>query len=174
MSDSNKLVLTAIIGILVGLILGRILWYSKTAKMNTESYEATMTASSDYSPSGQSASVNESELASEPAAMNASINNVSVGSQPAGDHVLTAIVAEETLWVVVRDSDAGMIGKVLGAKHFGPGSATVEVSIKRKTEAGHTYAVVLEPYNSGTLDLSINSILKDSSGASIMGTFTAQ
>ncbi|MFA6006694.1 MAG: hypothetical protein WC764_03140 [Candidatus Paceibacterota bacterium] len=166
MSDSNKLVLTAIIGIFIGLIFGRLLWYSKTAEINNEpSSEATSTSE----VTKQEASVSESNPVS-----TQGLNSVSVENQPAGKSVQVTITADQTVWVEVRDNNNGATGKVLGAKHFAAGSSLAVVPLQRATESGSSYFVALVPYSSDTLDYSASAIMKDSSDQPISASFTAE
>jgi len=172
MSDSNKLVLTVVIGILVGLVLGRLLWYGKVPSSDVDSYGTTTSSSEDIDATADVTTTTTSKLDTDTSI--SSTDSVAVARQTAGDSVLVSVVAKETVWVMVRDNKNGSFGNILGAKHFGPGSATVAVPLQRETEAGNSYYVVLAPYNNGVLPLAVSAHLVDASGKVIARTFDAE
>lgn len=201
MSDSNKLVLTAVIGILVGLILGRLLWYNSIPTLEDSEYEESTSASTgegaassqtatsipvtkDVSksaaapkaptaPSPRPAATSAGASSGQTAVSRTSVGSVGVGDQEAGMQVFASLETDQTVWVTVRDYDAGKLGNILGATKFGPGRGTVAVQLRRATEFGNEYAVVLHPYNNGVLQYAANVALRSAGGARIEGTFTA-
>ncbi len=165
MSDSNKLVLTAIIGIFVGLVLGRLLWYSKTSLPDElpVGEEATTTESVPSEP--------VSEVPTLPSTQGNSIS--AIANQPAGNIAQAKVQTDRAVWVEVRDNNNGVMGKVLGAKHFSAGTMTVTVPLLRTTEAGKSYFVALVPYTGETLDYSAKAVMMQGS-VPVADTFTAQ
>jgi len=187
MSDSNRLVLTAIIGILVGLILGRMLWYVKSpASLENEQYENASTTANINDleiPLGSEEEQTTEVPASQPKSETVkpittttviSASTIAAGTQPAGKQVKVSVTTDRTVWVVVRDNNAGVMGKILGAKHVEKGGADTIVPLQRATEAKNIYFVVLQDYNGGELDYSLKTVLKDSAGKNIATVFATE
>lgn len=169
MSDSNKLVLTAIIGILVGLVLGRLLWYSRTGLPDTDTSYTQATTTDNISEQETPTSSQEETNISNP-----SSSSVSAENQSAGDSAKISVMASEAVWVEVRDNNNGVMGNVLGAKHVDAGRTMVTVGLQRGTVKGRSYFVAIAPYNKGVINYAVSALLKDASGKAISATFTAQ
>lgn len=168
MSDSNKLVLTAIIGVFVGLVLGRLLWYTNVPSLVDE--EQTPEETETVSGLNEEKPQTDQET---PATKPAEGNRVSAANQPAGNSVQVSVVADQTVWVEVRDNNSGVMGKVLGAKHVDAGEAVVTVPLQRATEKGKSYFVALAPYNNGVLDYSVSAVMKEALEP-VANTFVAE
>ena len=170
MSETNKVVLAAVLGIIIGFGFGR---FSPNRQVGTADSNQPLTASTTEesgtstvpgavmatSTSGSVASpVSETQ---EPAAakpemavtpvmpgkrvtqQTSKTSAVSAIGQTAGYSVSTLVSTDRLGWVAVHEQTNGKPGRILGAKHFGPGTATVVVPLKRATLSGGTYYVML-------------------------------
>jgi len=188
MSDSNKLVLTAVIGILVGLVLGRLLWYTNVPVAENEEQaieesagtedsiskeEVPVVSEKEVLPATETPVVKENKEVPVPVAATG-VSSITVGTQPAGKQVKAEVTASATVWVVVRDNNAGVMGKILGAKHVDAGTTTAIIPLQRATEAKNIYFVVLQDYNGGELDYSLKTVLKDTAGKNIATVFATE
>ena len=172
MSDANKVVLTAIVGIFVGLVLGRLMWYNRALLPDEPSMsdEATTTESMD-TPTPEKKI--EQEGVAKPVSVKEE-NSVSAENQPAGNTARVSVSVNQASWVEVRDNNNGVLGKVLGAKHVDAGTAIVTIGLQRATTRGGSYFVALTPYNNGSIDYSVGALIKDSSGQPISSSFVAE
>lgn len=165
MNETNKVILAAILGIIIGFGFGR---FSDNAKVVEAPTGDEATEDADGAPIEPSASTETSapeapvsegqsiKISEEPIKIElkptstlkatnqvSKISAVSAATQKAGKKVLAFASLDRQGWVAVHDYKNGVIGKILGAKHFGPATSAVEVPLMRATLAGYTYVVML-------------------------------
>ena len=169
MNETNKVILAAILGIIIGFGFGRFSNNAKVAEapIGEEATEAQVDTTG--VPAEPSVSVTPAPTAEVPVVTGPSIkiseepikidvkpvsalkatnqtskvSAVSAATQKAGKTVLAVATLDRQGWVAVHDYKNGVIGKILGAKHFGPATSSVEVPLMRSTVAGYAYVVML-------------------------------
>jgi len=164
-NDSNKLVITAIIGVLIGLVLGRLLWYTANPMIDGQEAQDEQAMDDDKDSAIIDSQVNEMPVSSDV--------SVSVSAQTAGNSVQASITTDQSVWVVVRDNNDGAMGNILGARHAEPGDTKVSIALLRATETGRGYFVAIQPYDNGNLNYSVGAVMRNASGAPISASFTA-
>jgi len=101
-------------------------------------------------------------------------SSLSVADQAAGTSVALGNVSFPTTdgWVVVRDYDTGVAGKILGAARYSTGVGLIPTSVDllRATEAGKTYQVVFYTENGDRIFDTKTDVQIDG----ISATFTAK
>ncbi|OHB24134.1 MAG: hypothetical protein A2542_00030 [Parcubacteria group bacterium RIFOXYD2_FULL_52_8] len=188
MSETNKVVLAAILGIIIGFGFGRfsansVALEGGASRTSTSSVETG--ATSTVPAAAQSAATSPLTTESQDAAEDSTVatgeqtsktSAVSAVDQAAGRTVTALATLDRQGWVVVHEQTAGVPGRVLGAKPFGPATASVVVSLLRGTVAGATYYVML---HSDDGDINDFNLAKDvpllgANGLPIMMVFRAQ
>ncbi len=200
MSETNKVVLSAILGIIIGFGFGRFSSDRQSPVAGGIGEEATSTTSvsnsepaSTVAGEGQAPSgATESPAQSQAAAVSVITEEVSgnMGSvqqqtsktsavsaldQKAGKSVNTVVSLDRKGWVAVHEQTDGKPGKILGAKHFGPATAFFSVPLQRATVAGRTYYVMLHSDDGDINDFSLTRDLPllGANAMPIMGMFNA-
>ncbi|GEM_PF-931566 len=194
MSETNKVVLAAVLGIIIGFGFGRFSMNRQTpTTMTGEGATSTLpgevvlpvTAPTDLSADTPAAEVSATVVDATPAATTPSMTTpnqqtsntsaVSALDQKAGLSVMAVVSLDRQGWVAVHEQTAGKPGKVLGAKHFGPATGAVTVPLKRATVAGGTYYVMLHSDDGDINDLNLGKDLPllGANGMPIMAMFRA-
>lgn len=196
MSETNKVILAAVLGILVGFGGGRLLENRsagsdvKSAEESTET-ATTQTAETKTAEVTPAPEATSSEKAPEKAVDTstpvsaateatpatetpAAAASVSAGDQKAGTIVLASYTVPSTSWVVVHEDRAGKPGNVLGARRVMMGSGSTEVMLLRDTVAGGKYYAMLHADDGdGMFDLKKDMPIMNA-GAPVMAMFKAQ
>ncbi|MBI5138449.1 MAG: hypothetical protein HZA95_01460 [Candidatus Vogelbacteria bacterium] len=197
MNDTNKVILAAILGIIIGFGFGR---FSNNAKVveapsGNDATETSLGVTASPEPSSgetskaeeslsnvQSIKITEEPLKIEVKPVSAiiksetsNISAVSAADQKAGRMVLAFASLDRQGWVAVHDYMDGKLGKILGAKHFGPATSAVEVPLMRATLPGYTYMIMLHADDGDFSDFSPSKDLPllGADGKTIMDEFKA-
>lgn len=203
MSETNKVILAAILGIIIGFGFGRFssnrqaaldtpdglvspTATSTPAVISTTESPAT-TAGAPVEPSAPAVSAapalpasGEPQQAAVAGATGAkqqtsATSAVSALDQKAGLSVSTLVSMDRQGWVVVHEMAGDKVGRILGAKHFGPATGTVIVPLKRGTVKGMSYTVMLHGDDGDISDFSLTRDLPllGANGKPIMVMFKA-
>ncbi|PIR47042.1 MAG: hypothetical protein COV07_01040 [Candidatus Vogelbacteria bacterium CG10_big_fil_rev_8_21_14_0_10_45_14] len=193
MSETNKVILAAVLGILVGFWGGRLLdnrplpldddeLDGKEEMMEDEEAD-TASVGSVVPAKTDDMSVKESDKTKEnavdisiqttPATSGSMMASVSVGNQMAGSKVMTVAKTGATTWVVVHEDRNGEPGNILGARRVEAGTTTTEVMLLRGTVAGGKYYVMLHSDNGdGKFDYKLDLPILEG-GMAVMSSFVA-
>lgn len=108
-------------------------------------------------------------------ASSTSVNSISVSDQVAGTYVnVSSVELSSMSWVVIREDNAGVPGKILGAQLFDSGKNTGTVELLRGTVSGGTYyAVIHSDNNDRAFDPKIDTAVLGSDNKPVMVTFKA-
>ncbi len=191
MSETNKVILAAILGILVGFGGGRLLQNravgGPVTKSDVSASEAAATQSTPSDVSPTAPAVKETTVSTDSPVTatvetapvvkqaEASADSVSVGDQKAGTMVLASATLTKTGWVVVHEDRDGMPGNVLGARRMEMGTGSIEIMLLRATSPENKYYVMLHDDDGDRqFDLHKDMPLKNSAGNAIMASFVAE
>jgi hypothetical protein len=102
-------------------------------------------------------------------------NALLVRNQKAGVNVNVELVTLENAgWVVIHESDNGVLGNALGAQLFNAGPSKGVVELLRGTEAGNTYfATIRQDDGDRAFDLTKDLLLSDGKGNPVQVRFKA-
>jgi len=198
MSETNKVILAAVLGILVGFGGGRLLENRATPSVDesdtTVNTEETVEAKDDLVKTGDETTIKDDTTATDVATdvkkedvkivpvvktipivtSLVSTSVVTVKDQAAGTLVKADATMDRIGWVVVRDDKGGKVGNILGARRHPIGAGNVDVLLLRATVAYSSYFVTLmNDDGDGKFDYKKDLQLTDSKGAPIMVSFRA-
>ncbi len=97
-----------------------------------------------------------------------------VGEQPEGLNVfVNSVTTDRTVWIAVREDNAGALGNILGAALVGEGNSDgLWIELLRNTEADHTYYITAyEDNGDGAFDHETDTLLPGSDGSGVIASF---
>ncbi|PIR45136.1 MAG: hypothetical protein COV10_01270 [Candidatus Vogelbacteria bacterium CG10_big_fil_rev_8_21_14_0_10_51_16] len=188
MSETNKVVLAAVLGIIIGFGFGRF----TTERNATELEEAEEVGEEMGAPSPNESTAETNDIISATdsdmvvqdsngAVVTTVSQETSVTSavtaldQSAGMSVKTLVSMDRRGWVVVHEQTNGVPARILGAKPYGPATGEVRVNLLRGTKAGSVYYVMLHSDDGDIEDFSLSRDLPllGANGMPIMVMFKA-
>jgi len=185
MSETNKVILAAILGILVGFGVGRLIDSKGGEPVERDNADTAAVSTSAIVSNSDEVTVDEvvdgvvtadmdtGKADTMAASSNVStLNSVFAGDQPAGVNALVNVSLERVGWVTIHEDRGGMPGNILGAKRFGPGSGTVSVMLLRAMLAESKYYAALRADDGDELfDYKKDLPIMNASGDAIMHSF---